>query len=524
MKDEKRDIQTGCGACGGSAASAGERAGGSESSARASDCASADEGIRAREMARDGKGEQKRASAGDDVFATLSETPTSNRTQIAFFGVRNAGKSSLVNAILNQDLSVVSNVAGTTTDIVRKAMELKSAGPVSIIDTPGIDDVGALGTKRAQRARQVLHTCDVAVLVVSAPDGLSRPDIDLISLFCESGVPFIVAANKCDLVSSDRISVDVSDDCLDGGCLGSDCFDVSSIDAPILFCSAKNNSGIDSLKHEMARVCVKVQSDRDKSQVCVRDLLEVGDMVVLVIPIDSAAPRDRIILPQQIVMRDVLDAHASFVACQVEELDNVLNKFGAKNTDSCGCASDTASTANSANSTSAPNSPNSKKSAPCVRLVITDSQAFSQVAQIVPESVPLTSFSILMARYKGNIDQLVAGARTLDLLTDNSSVLIAEGCSHHRTCEDIGSVKIPALIKKHCSATPKFTFTSGRGFPKDLSSFDLIIHCGGCMLNEKEMKYRLSCAGNQDVPVVNYGVAISHMLGILSRVIAPLGL
>ena len=446
---------------------------------------------------------QTPSQVNGETISGMNETPSSERTQIAFFGVRNAGKSSLVNAITGQDLSVVSNVAGTTTDAVRKAMELTDAGPVVIIDTPGIDDAGDLGAKRAARARKILHTCDVAVLVISAAAGLCQADKDLLKIFREQRVSFIVALNKSDLLEGENgVELELELD--------------AELAAPIISCSAKTGEGIDALKHEMARVCVRVQKGLEEARPLVRDLIGAGDVLVLVIPIDSSAPRGRIILPQQMVMRDVLDAHATCVSCQVEELDSVLNMLGADR-DSTARVKD-----QTAERTGEQAAANSKK--PPVRMVITDSQAFKQVAQIVPESVPLTSFSILMARYKGNINQLLEGARALDALTNKSRVLVSEACTHHRRCEDIGTVKIPALIYKRTGAKPQFTFTSGRAFPDNLSEFDLVIHCGACMLSAREMNHRLRLAAAQGVPTVNYGLAISNMHNILPRAIAPLNL
>lgn len=417
----------------------------------------------------------------------LNETPSGERVRIGFFGVRNAGKSSLVNAVCGQQVALVSDVAGTTTDPVRKAMELLPLGPVDIVDTPGIDDVGQLGARRVERTRETLRTCDVAVLVTDATRELVAAERELISLFEELGLPFIVVRNKADLLSGEGVAAG------SGGGTGatSGAADASiaqvvaapDADAPAapvraeVLASARTGAGINELKEALAHVGGSAAHERR----VVADLLSPGDKVVLVVPIDSSAPKGRIILPQQLVLRDVLDAHASALVCQPEELADLLAAVRD------------------------------------VRLVITDSQAFQKVARIVPETTPLTSFSLLMARYKGDLRTLVEGTAALGALTDESRVLISEGCTHHRQCEDIGTVKMPAWIRGHCGANPTFEFTQGRGFPDDVSGYDVVVHCGGCMLNEKEMRWRQSVAARCGTPMVNYGAAIACVHGILER-------
>lgn len=422
----------------------------------------------------------------------LNETPSGERVRIGFFGVRNAGKSSLVNAVCGQQVALVSDVAGTTTDPVRKAMELLPLGPVDIVDTPGIDDVGELGARRVERTRETLRTCDVAVLVTDATRALVSAEHELISLFEELGLPFVVVRNKADLLSGEGVAAG------SGGATGaaSGAADSSidqvvaapDADAPVtparagVLASARTGAGINELKEALARVGGSAAHERR----VVADLLSPGDKVVLVVPIDSSAPKGRIILPQQLVLRDVLDAHASAMVCQPGELADLLAAVHD------------------------------------VRLVITDSQAFQKVACIVPETTPLTSFSLLMARYKGDLRTLVEGAAALGALTDESRVLISEGCTHHRQCEDIGTVKMPAWIRGYCGANPTFEFTQGHGFPDDVSGYDVVVHCGGCMLNEKEMHWRQSVAAKSGTPMVNYGAAIACVHGILERSLRPL--
>lgn len=394
---------------------------------------------------------------------SLNATPSAERLHIGFFGIRNAGKSSVVNAVTNQDLSIVSDIKGTTTDPVKKAMEVLPLGPVVIIDTPGIDDEGDLGAQRIAKAKKALRTCDLAVLVVDAARGMQAPDIELIDAFSRAGIPFVTAFNKADALTPEA------------------CNKLELGDNELLV-SAKTGEGIYELK-DMLGACAK---DVTKEKHLLADLLQENDLVVLVIPIDSSAPKGRIILPQQMVLRDALDYHAICMACQPENLKATLDSL--------------------------------KKNP---RIVITDSQAFGKVAQIVPDDIQLTSFSILMARYKGSLADYAAGARALGTLTNDSRVLIAEGCTHHRQCDDIGTVKIPGWIKDYTGAEPHFEFSSGGGFPDSLDTFDLVVHCGGCMLNDREMNYRVATARSAGVPIVNYGLAIAEMHGILQRALRP---
>ena len=424
----------------------------------------------------------------------LNETPSGERVRIGFFGVRNAGKSSLVNAVCGQQVALVSDVAGTTTDPVRKAMELLPLGPVDIVDTPGIDDVGELGARRVERTRETLRSCDVAVLVTDATRAPVAAERELISLFEELGLPFVVVRNKADLLPGEEAAAG-SDGAIGGAASGAADASIARVvaapdaaPAPVspvraeVLANARTGAGVNELKEVLAHVGGSATRERR----VVADLLSPGDKVVLVVPIDSSAPKGRIILPQQLVLRDVLDAHASALVCQPEELADLMAAVRD------------------------------------IRLVITDSQAFQKVAHIVAETTPLTSFSLLMARYKGDLRTLVEGAAALSALTDESRVLISEGCTHHRQCEDIGTVKMPAWIRGHCGANPTFEFTQGRGFPDDVSDYDVVVHCGGCMLNEKEMHWRQSVAAKSGTPMVNYGAAIACVHGILERSLRPL--
>ena len=376
------------------------------------------------------------------------------RTHIAFFGRRNAGKSSLVNRFTSQELSIVSDVAGTTTDPVRKTMELLPLGPVVIIDTPGIDDEGALGTQRIERSIRVLDETDIAILVVDGSVGITDDEKQLIDAFTKRKIPYLVVINKSDL-------------------------EVAEVPENAMLVSALKGEGIEELKEKVAVII-----SQRKSRPLVSDLVEEGDLVVLVVPIDKSAPKDRLILPQQMVIRDLLGKGAIPVVVKDTELAIALEKVGK------------------------------------VRMVITDSQAFAKVSKIVPKDIPLTSFSILMARFKGILDQSIEGANTLDRLKDGAKILISEGCTHHRQCEDIGTVKLPGWIREYTGVDFDFRFTSGLEFPKDLSEYDLIIHCGACMLGETEVNSRYQKAKDQGVPMTNYGIAIGKMKGILDRVIS----
>ena len=387
---------------------------------------------------------------------SLNDVVSAERLHIGFFGLRNAGKSSLVNAVTGQDLAVVSPVKGTTTDPVKKAMELLPLGPVVIIDTPGLDDEGELGALRVKKATEILSSIDVAVLVHDAALPLSDLEQGLLSSLSERKIPVICAYNKADLLA-----------------------EVPEAKENLLYLSALTGSGVHELKEALADLG---RAARLAQRRIVADLLSEGDMVVLVIPIDESAPKGRLILPQQQTIRDVLDAHCSVVCCQVEELSRTL---GALSTPPA--------------------------------MVITDSQAFGRVSRLVPDEIPLTSFSILFARYKGELETLVAGAAKLSALQDGDKVLISEGCTHHRQCNDIGTVKLPGWIRDYTSKDLTFEFTSGGTFPEDLSPYALVVHCGGCMLNEKAMAHRMDTARAQGVSMVNYGVAIACMHGILKR-------
>ncbi len=419
----------------------------------------------------------------------LNDTPASERVRIGFFGVRNAGKSSLVNAVCGQQVALASDVAGTTTDPVKKAMELLPLGPVDIIDTPGIDDEGDLGCRRVERAKEMLAGCDVAVLVTDATREPVAAERELVAAFKRRAIRYVVARNKADLLDGEVFAARDGADCGAGSggarstaaAAHDDAGGAHGVAHAEVLVSARTGAGVTELKEAIARIGAAAKPERRVAG----DLLSPGDVVVLVVPIDSSAPKGRIILPQQMVLRDVLDSHASAVACQPEELAGVLAAL------------------------------------PNVRLVITDSQVFAQVARIVPETTPLTSFSILMARYKGGLGGLVRGAEALGGLTDESRVLVSEGCTHHRQCEDIGTVKMPAWIRKHCGANPAFDFTQGRDFPEDVSAYDVVVHCGGCMLNEREMQNRMRIAKASGTPMVNYGVAIARMHGILDRSLEP---
>ncbi|WP_278872830.1 [FeFe] hydrogenase H-cluster maturation GTPase HydF [Anaerotignum lactatifermentans] len=384
----------------------------------------------------------------------LQDTPSSERVQIGFFGCRNAGKSSLVNAVTNQEMAVVSPVKGTTTDPVTKAMELLPLGPVLIIDTPGIDDEGGLGEQRVKRTKQILNRIDCAVLVVDSVAGKTKADEELLNLFQEKQIPFLVAYNKSDLqmpILSGKNEVAVS---------------------------ALQKTGIEELKERIAAL----GKENQKERMLVRDLVKAEDLVVLVTPIDSSAPKGRLILPQQQTIRDLLEADAIPVVTKENTLKTTLESLA-------------------------------KKPA----MVITDSQAFAQVSKDTPLDIPLTSFSILMARYKGFLEGAVQGVAAIETLQDGDKVLICEGCTHHRQCEDIGTVKIPRWLRQHTGKELELVHTSGKDFPEDLSPYRLVIHCGGCMLNEREVAYRQKCAADAGIPFTNYGIAIAYMTGILKR-------
>ena len=391
---------------------------------------------------------------------SLNDTVSAERVHIGFFGLRNAGKSSLVNAVTGQALSVVSEVKGTTTDPVKKAMELLPLGPVVIVDTPGLDDEGELGEKRVQKAKEILRTVDIAVLAVDAARGLTDEDEALLSAFSEKKLPYITALNKCDLLSERP----------DPG-------------ENALYVSAKTGEGIGALKNRLGEFAKAVKNEKK----LLDGLVSPGDTAVLVIPIDASAPKGRIILPQQQVLRELLDLGCAAVCVQPQTLAQTLKGLSSP-----------------------------------PKLVITDSQAFGKVAPTVPKSVPMTSFSILFARYKGELNQLLDGVQALRSLKDGDTVLISEGCTHHRQCGDIGTEKLPAWIRAYTGSKPDFRFTSGGEFPEDLGPYRLIVHCGGCMLSETAMKSRMAAAKAQNVPMLNYGMAIAEMHGILRRAMQPL--
>ncbi len=396
---------------------------------------------------------------------SMNQTPMSERVHIGFFGKRNAGKSSVMNAVTGQDLAVVSEVKGTTTDPVYKSMELLPLGPVVMMDTPGIDDEGELGSLRVKKSYQVLNKTDVAVLVIDGTAGASEEDMALLERIRKKDIPFVVVINKKEL----------SDKEVEGSVRQS----LSLDDSQLVFVSAATGEGIYGLKEKIAAVAAAEEPEK----YLVRDLLDPSDVAVLVVPIDSAAPKGRLILPQQQTIRDILEAGAISVVVKETELKDALEKLGTK-----------------------------------PKMVITDSQAFAQVAADTPDDILLTSFSILMARYKGKLEQAVHGVTALDSLEDGDTVLISEGCTHHRQCDDIGTVKIPRWIREYTGGKEiRIETTSGTEFPDDLTKYKLIIHCGGCMLNEREMKYRLSCAADQGVPMTNYGIMIAYVKGILKR-------
>jgi len=389
----------------------------------------------------------------------MMETQSAERIHIGFFGMRNAGKSSLVNAVTGQNLSVVSDVLGTTTDPVKKAMELLPLGPVVIIDTPGLDDEGELGEMRIKKARQILGMTDIAVLCIDTKKGFSKLDTELLETFKKKNIPYVVAYNKADLADSRKALAENE-----------------------IYVSAVTGENINLLKEKIASLKGKANDEKK----LVSDLVSKGDIVVLVIPIDEAAPKGRIILPQQQTLRELLDKGVSVVCCRDCELSETLLKLSEK-----------------------------------PKLVITDSQVFGKVSKIVPKDVLLTSFSILFARYKGSLETLVKGAVELDKLKDGDTVLISEGCTHHRQCGDIGTQKLPKWIGEHTNKGLNFEFTSGTEFPEDLSKYALVLHCGGCMLNAREMQSRLSYSEEERVPMTNYGVAIAKMNGILKRSLEP---
>ena len=399
------------------------------------------------------------------MTTNLNQTPSANRTHIGIFGKRNAGKSSLINAITGQNYAIVSDVLGTTTDPVLKSMELLPLGPVVIIDTPGLDDEGELGALRIQKAYQILNKTDIAVLVIDASSGVTKEDSEILKRIHEKEIPCVIVVNKSDICPNCNLED----------------LPLPDSDSAILV-SSKTGEHIHELKELLAQ-----QASQDTIQKSiVADLLNPLDFVVLVVPIDSAAPKGRLILPQQQTIRDILEAKASAIVVQETELAETLTSLGQK-----------------------------------PKMVITDSQVFKKVSAVTPDDILLTSFSILFARYKGNLKTLVDGASALDSLKDGDRILISEGCTHHRQCNDIGTVKLPNWIRSYTKKEVEFEFTSGTEFPLDLSSYKMIVHCGGCMLNEREMKYRLKCAEDAKIPITNYGTCIAYINGILNRSLEP---
>ncbi len=390
---------------------------------------------------------------------SLNSTPSGERIHIGIFGRRNAGKSSLINAITGQELAVVSDTAGTTTDPVSKAMELLPLGPVMITDTAGIDDVGELGQLRIKKSYEVLYKTDIALLVTDSTEEESEYDRQISEKLKKHNIPYLRVYTKCDLSGVSGKSDDKT-----------------------IYVDSVTGKNINELKELIAST---LQLKNDNRKIC-GDLLCENDTVVLVVPIDSSAPKGRLILPQQQTIRDILDSGAISIVCRDTELKATLDSLSSK-----------------------------------PRLVITDSQAFGKVSKIVPDDTMLTSFSILFARYKGNLKKNVEGVKALDKLSDGDTILISEGCTHHRQCEDIGTVKIPAWIKKYTGKNVKYEFTSGGTFPEELQKYKMIIHCGACTLSEREMKYRISCADEQNIPITNYGIAIAYMNGILKRSVKP---
>ena len=416
----------------------------------------------------------------------MNQAPASERIHISFFGKRNAGKSSVINAVTGQELAIVSDIKGTTTDPVYKTMELLPLGPVMVIDTPGIDDEGELGALRVRKSFQILNKTDIAVLVVDIITGKTQWEEELILRFQEKNIPWILVYNKTDLISETEAS---------SGKNNSDAFVVSAKNAsPVssesgntneICVSAKTGKGI----HELKEMLASLKPEETHKYPLIADLISPEDLVLLVVPIDKAAPKGRLILPQQQTIRSVLEKGALSLVVRDTKLKSTLENF--------------------------------RKHGITPRLVITDSQVFSKVSKETPDTIPLTSFSILFARYKGDLATMVQGAAALDNIQDNDKILIAEGCTHHRQCDDIGTVKIPNWIQSYTKKEPEFVFTSGTEFPDDVADYKLVVHCGGCMLNEREMKYRIACCQDQNVPVTNYGILIARVTGILKRSLEP---
>lgn len=398
----------------------------------------------------------------------MNQTPASERVHISFFGKRNAGKSSIINAVTGQDLAIVSSVMGTTTDPVYKTMELLPLGPVMVIDTPGIDDEGELGALRVHKSYQVLNKTDIAILVIDSTAGKGEEELELIHRFHKKGIPYLIVYNKIDLLSTEKIK-DLA----------------MSVHAGEVLVSASDGMNIQELKEKIA----SLKPEDTHKYPLIQDLIDPLDLVILVVPIDKAAPKGRLILPQQQTIRDILERGALSLVVRDTELKSTLDHFLAQGV--------------------------------CPKLVVTDSQAFARVSKAVPENITLTSFSILFSRYKGELETQLKGIAALSSIEDGDRILIAEGCTHHRQCGDIGTCKMPEWIRNYTGKKPVFEFTSGTEFPDDVSSYKMVVHCGGCMLNEREMKYRIACCQDQGVPITNYGILIAQVTGILKRSLGP---
>lgn len=398
----------------------------------------------------------------------MNQTPASERVHVSFFGKRNAGKSSIINAVTGQDLAIVSSVMGTTTDPVYKTMELLPLGPVMVIDTPGIDDEGELGALRVHKSYQVLNKTDIAILVIDSTAGKGEEELELIHRFHKKGIPYLIVYNKIDLLSTEKIK-DLA----------------MSVRAGEVLVSASDGMNIQELKEKIA----SLKPEDTHKYPLIQDLIDPLDQVILVVPIDKAAPKGRLILPQQQTIRDILERGALSLVVRDTELKSTLNHFLAQGV--------------------------------CPKLVVTDSQAFARVSKAVPENINLTSFSILFSRYKGELETQLKGIAALSSIEDGDRILIAEGCTHHRQCGDIGTCKMPEWIRNYTGKKPVFEFTSGTEFPDDVSSYKMVVHCGGCMLNEREMKYRIACCQDQGVPITNYGILIAQVTGILKRSLGP---
>ena len=398
----------------------------------------------------------------------MNQTPASERVHVSFFGKRNAGKSSIINAVTGQDLAIVSSVMGTTTDPVYKTMELLPLGPVMVIDTPGIDDEGELGALRIRKSYQVLNKTDIAILVIDSTAGKGEEELELIHRFHKKGIPYLIVYNKIDLLSTEKIK-DLA----------------MSVRAGEVLVSASDGMNIQELKEKIA----SLKPEDTHKYPLIQDLIDPLDLVILVVPIDKAAPKGRLILPQQQTIRDNLERGALSLVVRDTELKSTLDHFLAQGV--------------------------------CPKLVVTDSQAFARVSKDVPENITLTSFSILFSRYKGELETQLKGIAALSSIEDGDHILIAEGCTHHRQCGDIGTCKIPEWIRNYTGKKPVFEFTSGTEFPDDVSSYKMVVHCGGCMLNEREMKYRIACCQDQGVPITNYGILIAQVTGILKRSLGP---